>query len=96
MERQYGRKLTKDMEKMLKDSGTAIAIPRKIHQKCSETYGGKNSQEKQWKDADNIKFAVDSNFDAIENCLRDQGVSQLELDKARRELHEINQSNGWY
>ncbi|OEF57951.1 S-type pyocin domain-containing protein [Enterovibrio norvegicus] len=88
--------LTEDQINMLKNSAAGIAIPAKIHQKCSETYGGRNQPGKQIKDSNSIEDAIDSNFDAIERCLKDNGYEQEQLDAARKRLHEINKENGWY
>ncbi|MFU3248638.1 S-type pyocin domain-containing protein [Pseudomonas paraeruginosa] len=54
----------KENRDMMKE-GASIAIPARIHQKYSETYGGRNNKEKQRKDAEDLRRAVDSNFDAI-------------------------------
>ncbi|OEE65868.1 hypothetical protein A1OO_08650 [Enterovibrio norvegicus FF-33] len=88
--------LTEEQINMLKNSAAGIAIPAKVHQKCSETYGGRNQPEKQIEDSNSIKDAVDSNFDAIEQCLKENGYEQDQLDSARKKLHEINKENGWY
>lgn len=45
-------------------NGASVAIPARIHQKYSETYGGRNTKERQRKDASDLRAAVDSNFDA--------------------------------
>ena len=96
VEKQYGFELTKEMENELKKTGAAVAIPREVHQKCSETYGGRNQREKQELDASNIEVAVNNNFDAIKQCLKDHGYTEKELQEAREKLHRINKLNGWY
>lgn len=92
----YGDILTSDMIKELKNTAAGIAIPSKVHQKCSETYGGRNQPDKQIEDAENLEKAVDSNFDAIEKCLQQEGYTQEQLDESREKLHDINKQNGWY
>ncbi|MEF1284929.1 S-type pyocin domain-containing protein, partial [Vibrio sp. M250220] len=90
-----GQALTKEEERTLINTA-AIAIPQEVHRKCSETYGGRNQADKQKIDAMDIKSAVDSNFDAIKECLKNEGYSDEDLEKARTQLHEINIKNGWY
>lgn len=91
-----GQALTKEEERTLINTAAAIAIPQEVHRKCSETYGGRNQADKQKIDAMDIKSAVDSNFDAIKECLKNEGYSDEDLEKARTQLHEINIKNGWY
>ncbi|ELH4237753.1 hypothetical protein ROW45_004335, partial [Vibrio fluvialis] len=73
-----------------------VAIPREIHQKCSETYGGRNKLEKQQVDSGDLEAAVNSNFDAIKTCLKENGYTDEQLEDAREELHRLNKANGWY
>ncbi|AXA06119.1 S-type pyocin domain-containing protein [Pseudomonas aeruginosa] len=77
-------------------NGASVAIPARIHQKYSETYGGRNTKERQRKDASDLRAAVDSNFDAIKGALLEQGVSEKELEIARASMHRINVEQGWY
>lgn len=86
-------------EKEIRDlmkKGASIAIPARIHQKYSETYGGRNTKEKQRKDAEDLRRAVDSNFDAIKNALVEEGFSERDVEEARAKLHRINEEQGWY
>lgn len=92
----YRRKLSKNQIAELKKTSVGIAIPSQVHQKCSETYGGRNRTEKQQLDAENLEKAVDNNFDAIEARLKAEGYSQNELEQARQEIHRLNKQNGWY
>ncbi|MDE1309441.1 T6SS effector antibacterial DNase [Vibrio aestuarianus] len=92
----YRRKLSKNQIAEIKKTSVGIAIPSQVHQKCSETYGGRNRTEKQQLDAENLEKAVDNNFDAIEACLKAEGYSQNELEQARQEIHRLNKQNGWY
>ena len=92
----YRRKLTKDQVAQIKRTSVGLAIPSKVHQKCSETYGGRNKLEKQQADAEDLKKAVDNNFDAIEPCLKSEGYSQSDLEQSRSEIHKLNRKNGWY
>ncbi|OAJ96188.1 S-type pyocin domain-containing protein [Vibrio bivalvicida] len=96
LESALGQTLTKDQERELINSAAAIAIPQEVHRKCSETYGGRNQANKQQVDAGDLEAAVNSNFDAIKGCLKNEGYTEQELENARVQLHEINTKNGWY
>ncbi|MCO2025059.1 pyocin killing protein, partial [Pseudomonas aeruginosa] len=80
----------------LMKKGASIAIPARIHQKYSETYGGRNTKEKQRKDAADLRKAVDSNFDAVKGALLEEGFSEKDVEDARSRLHKINTEQGWY
>ncbi|MCX7132386.1 S-type pyocin domain-containing protein [Aeromonas sp.] len=85
----------KDRELMKKDVA-ALIVPASVHQKCSETYGGRNTPSQIDNDAKDLKAAVDRNLDAIKGCLRDEGFSDTEIEKARQEMHQVNKEQGWY
>jgi uncharacterized Zn-binding protein involved in type VI secretion len=74
----------------------SIAIPQKVHQKYSETYGGRNTIAKQVTDAADLRAAVDSNFDAIKPGLLAEGFTDADVEAARTELHALHQEQGWY
>ncbi|GAA0424350.1 hypothetical protein GCM10008969_54790 [Pseudomonas veronii subsp. inensis] len=74
----------------------SVAIPTKVHQKFSETYGGRNTRTKQLSDADDLRAAVDSNFDAIKPYMLEEGFTETDLETARVRMHEINEEQGWY
>ena len=89
-------KMPRDLIKKKKKDVAALIIPKWVHQKCSETYGGRNSPTQVEKDAKDLKGAVDRNMDAIRGCLREEGFSDYEIDKAHQEMHQINIKMGWY
>lgn len=74
----------------------ALIIPASVHQKCSETYGGRNTPSQIERDAKDLKGSVDRNINAIKGCLRDEGFSDAEIEKARQEMHQVNREQGWY
>ena len=74
----------------------SIVIPTRVHQKYSETYGGRNSKAKQAQDASNLRKAVDSNFDAIKRGLMEEGFADTEIEKSRQHLHILIEKQGWY
>ncbi|QQX62034.1 S-type pyocin domain-containing protein [Pseudomonas chlororaphis] len=73
-----------------------IAIPRKVHQKYSETYGGRNNKAQQAKDAADLRTAVDSNLETIKPFLLEEGFTEEQVEKARSDLHNLHQEQGWY
>lgn len=74
----------------------ALIIPKSVHQKCSETYGGRNSKAQVEKDAKDLRGAVDRNMEAIRGCLREEGFSDAEIDEAHQDMHQINIKMGLY
>lgn len=76
--------------------GPSIAIPHEVHRRFSETYAGRNTEEKQTQDATDLRVAVNSNFDAIKVGLLEVGYEEAHIEKAREELHELIKEQGWY
>ncbi|UQS88324.1 hypothetical protein M5C90_21770 [Pseudomonas chlororaphis subsp. piscium] len=74
----------------------SIAIPRIVHQKYSETYGGRNTKLQQAKDAADLRTAVDTNLDATKPYLLEEGFSEEQIETARTDLHNLHQKQGWY
>lgn len=77
-------------------NAAGIAIPARVHQKYSETYGGRNTKAKQAQDAGDLRTAVDSNVDAIKSGLLEEGYAEADIEAAREQLHKLNQEQGWY
>lgn len=50
---------------------------------------------KQRLDASNLKAAVDSNLDAIKRGLLEEGYAEVDIEKAREELHNLHREQGW-
>lgn len=73
-----------------------IAIPARVHQRYSETYGGRNTKVKQLLDAGNLRAAVNSNYDVISPYMIEEGFSVGEVEAALAKMHKINQEQGWY
>ncbi|HDC2122884.1 TPA: hypothetical protein O7X39_001414 [Salmonella enterica] len=89
------------------DRVVSVAIPKAVHQKCSETYGGRNNRQvetesgdiitKKELDARDLGAAANSNWDADAECLkREYGKSDEELEKIRTEIHRLNRETGLY
>lgn len=85
----------KDVEAMKKDVA-ALIIPASVHQKCSETYGGRNTPMQIDNDSKDLRKAVDSNFNMVKKCLLEDGYDEKEIEQARNKMHEVNQEQGWY
>ncbi|WP_371356210.1 S-type pyocin domain-containing protein [Pseudomonas chlororaphis] len=74
----------------------SIAIPRKVHQKYSTTYGGRNTKARQAEDAADLRTAVDTNLDAMKPYLLEEGFAEEQIETARTHLHNLHQKQGWY
>jgi hypothetical protein len=74
----------------------SVAISARVHQKYSETYGGRNTKAKQAQDAADLRAAVDNNFDAIKRGLLEEGLSESDIEAAREQLHRLSKEQGSY
>lgn len=63
-----------DIELAVQDVA-AIVIPKGVHQKISETYGGRNSASQIELDASNLRAALDRNLDMIKPSLKEHGAT---------------------
>ena len=84
-----------DRKQAMKNAAT-IAIPARVHQKYSETFGGRNTKLKQQVDAADLRGAVEQNFNAIKPYMLEEGFKEVDLEDARAKMHEINKDLGWY
>lgn len=93
--------------KIALDKVASVAIPKSVHQKCSETYGGKNNswveldddtklRRKEY-DGQDLKKAVERNWEVERRCLKaEYNVSDEKLDEVLAELHRLNREEGLY
>ncbi|ECE0486455.1 pyocin [Salmonella enterica subsp. enterica] len=80
----------------LTDQVAAIVIPKDIHQKISETYGGRNTPAQIELDSRNLRAAVDRNLDAIKPALKEHGATEDQIEAARAKMHKLNSEMGLY
>jgi hypothetical protein len=85
-----------DVRKRLVRRGASVTIPREIHQKHSETYGGRNTKDKSLLDGANLEAAVNSNINAYRPALIESGMSTEQITAIIEALHEINRKDGLY
>ncbi|MGX5026764.1 S-type pyocin domain-containing protein [Enterobacter asburiae] len=85
----------KDISK-LADDVAAIVIPKEVHQKISETYGGRNTPAQIDLDSRNLRAALDRNLDAIEPALKANGATESQIETARAKMHRLNSEQGLY
>ncbi len=78
------------------DRVAAIVVPKEVHQKISQTYGGRNKPDQIARDAKNLRSALDRNFDAIKPALKQYGATEEQLESARAEMHKLNTEQGLY
>jgi hypothetical protein len=64
-EAELGRELTPEENRELYNNGTAVAVPQSWHEQESETYGGRNTTERQERDAANRARAARENSKAM-------------------------------
>ena len=74
----------------------AIIIPKDVHQKISETYGGRNTPAQIDLDSRNLRAALDRNLDAIKPELKEHGATESKIEAARAKMHELNNKMGLY
>jgi len=78
------------------DQTATLAIPARVHQKLSETYGFRNTLNKQIEDSKNLYDAVERNINAIRSGLLEEGYTNHQIDEAKIKIHEINKNLGLY
>lgn len=82
----------KELEMLAKEVA-AIVIPKGVHRKISETYGGRNREPGRVdRDSRDLRAAADRNFDVIKPALKESGITEEKLEAARAKIHELNES----
>jgi len=88
--------LNQDQIDYIADQVAAMVIPKEIHRKDSLTFGGRNHTQKE-PDSRSLREAADRNFDAVESALMEKrGMTEVELEAKRAEMHKINTDLGLY
>ncbi|WP_411751450.1 hypothetical protein [Serratia sp. (in: enterobacteria)] len=85
----------KEIIKAAKDVA-AIVIPSDIHQKLSTTYGGRNTSVQIEADSRNLRAALERNIETIRPALKERGVTDEQIDKAKTKMHKLKQEQGLY
>lgn len=88
--------LDRDLIDSMANRVAAVVIPKEVHQKISQTYGGRNNSDQIAMDAKNLRNALDLNFDAIKPTLKEYGVTEEQLETARAKMHKLNAEQGLY
>lgn len=88
--------LDRDLIDSMANRVAAVVIPKELHQKISQTYGGRNNSDQIAMDAKNLRNALDLNFDAIKPALKEYGMTEEQLETARAKMHKINAEQGLY
>lgn len=89
-------RLSKKLVDEMAQNVAAIVVPKEIHQKLSETYGGRNSPVQIELDSKNLRAAVDRNLDAIRPALKANGATETQIEAAKAKMHELNRNVGLY
>ncbi|MCH9300406.1 hypothetical protein [Pantoea allii] len=74
----------------------AIIIPKGVHQKISETYGGRNTPAQIDLDSRNLRAALNRNLDAIKPALKEHGATESKIENARTKMHKLHSEMGLY
>ncbi|WP_243733549.1 MULTISPECIES: hypothetical protein [Raoultella] len=74
-------RLSKQLVDEMAEDVAAIVLPKEVHQKLSETYGGRNTPAQIDLDSRNLRAATDRNLDAIKPALKEHGATEAQLDK---------------
>ena len=82
--------------KILTSRVASIIVPKEVHRKISETFGGRNDRQQVTRDAQDLKSAVNRNLDTIKPALKEHGVTEEQIEAAREEMHQLNESMGLY
>jgi hypothetical protein len=88
--------LTKQEIGKILNRAPSVAIPQKVHQKFSETYGGRNSKQKRVEDSSDIFSAIESNVLALKEGLLAESISAAEIERVLEQLHSLSKEQGWY
>lgn len=88
--------LDNDDIKILTSRVAAIVVPKEVHRKISETFGGRNDRQQVIRDAQDLKSAVNRNLDTIKQALKEHGVTEEQIEAAREKMHRLNESMGLY
>jgi hypothetical protein len=88
--------LDDDEVMLLTNKVAAIVVPKGVHQKLSETYGGRNSRAQIDLDSRDLRAAVDRNLNAIKPALKEHGATETQIEAARMKMHKLNSELGIY
>lgn len=74
----------------------SIVVPKEVHRKLSETYGGRNTDAQIEVDSRDLRAAVDRNLEAIRSALKEHGATDAKIEAARTKMHKLNERMGLY
>lgn len=95
LKRKYPKLDARQLDRMAEDVA-AVVVPKEVHQKLSETYGGRNTTTQIELDSRNLRAAVDRNLDAIKPALKEHGATERQIEDARAKMHQLNSDMGLY
>lgn len=81
---------------LLTDKVAAIVVPKEVHQKLSETYGGRNSRAEIDLHSRDLRASVDRNLNTIKPALKERGATETQVEAARMKMHKLNSEVGLY
>ncbi|EFB9700609.1 pyocin, partial [Escherichia coli] len=89
-------RLSRQLVDEMTENVAAIVIPKEVHKRLSETYGGRNTAAQIDLDSRNLRAAVDRNLDAIKPALKEHGATEGQIEAAREKMHKLNREMGLY
>lgn len=89
-------RLSKNMVDKMAQDVAAIVVPKEVHQKLSDTYGGRNTPAQIELDSMNLRAAADRNLDSIKPALKENGATEAQIEASRAKMHELNRKIGLY
>src|SRR5690606_27547826 len=82
-----GVELSQAQIKALRDNTNCVVVKTCDHQSFSRTYGGRNNQNQIQADANDLRRAADADLDTWEPVWRENGWSDVDIQRARQEVH---------
>lgn len=78
------------------EQSASVAIPAAVNRQHGETWGDKNTRQKQIIDASDLRAAVDSNLQSLKAALLEGIATEAQFEQIRGSLHALNIDHGWY
>ncbi|MGD3369864.1 hemagglutinin repeat-containing protein [Xanthomonas citri pv. citri] len=92
-EKELGRKLSKEEERILYNESTAIEVPKDVHRE-SPTYKGRNTPAQIEKDASDLCAAACRDIDALKANLLKRGYNEDDVEAAAKKIVKRNEELG--
>ena len=95
-ERDLGRPLTPQEERVLRNSGNCLVVRTCDHLEISRTFGGRNSASQIERDSQDLRAAAEADLQVWRDFYIAEGYDPVEVDRAIADLHALNEADGVY